>query len=370
MKCVGWATVLAVAVMAPLGGQAVTERGPNLDDGWVGRSGVVHFQFMHRFDVAETPDAKVSNAPTFLLAGALPFDVIAGTRYSTNSVLVNAEPNEWEPFARWSPLRQAGGAPLDVSGEVAYNAAAGSLDGEVTLARGIGPVRVIGAGRAFSAFADSTRRFGVAGGLVLRLHRWVSVSGDLAAPVDRGEDEDAAWSAGVNLIVPYTPHSVSIHVSNANTTTLQGSTIGRGDARVGFEFTVPLTLSRYVPAFRGGAVPEGGAVDGVGGATGADTVWAGMTNQLRFTPDTLRIRAGQTVVWVNGSDIVHTVTADASRAAVATSVRLPAGAASFDSGDLEPGARFAHRFTVAGSYTYFCVPHERAGMTGVVVVSP
>ena len=35
-----------------------------------------------------------------------------------------------------------------------------------------------------------------------------------------------------------------------------------------------------------------------------------MTNQLAFAPDTLRILPGETVVWRNTSDVIHTVTAD------------------------------------------------------------
>lgn len=356
------------ALALPASGQAVTDRGPNLDDGWVGAAGVLHFHFMHRFDVAETPDHKVSNSPTFLFAVGLPFDVLAGSRYATNSRLVNAQPNEWELFARWSPLRHERGAPVDVAAEAAFNQTAGSVDGELTLARSIGPLQVIGAARAFSAHADSVGRFAVAGGAVVRLHRYLSIAGDIALPLDRVAGEDPAWSAGLHLAIPYTPHSLSLHVSNANTTTLQGATVGGGDPRWGFEFTVPLTLSRYVTAFAGGDGEQAAA----GAATGArgDTVVVQMTNTLRFVPDTLRVRTGQTVVWRNGSDILHTVTADPERAAVAANVRLPAGAAPFDSGDLEPGQSFAHQFDVAGEYRYVCLPHERAGMVGVVVASP
>jgi plastocyanin len=335
----------------------------------------VHFHFLHRFDVAETPDAKVSNSPTFLTAVALPHRLLAGARYASSSVLVNAEPNEWEAFARWGVLRQERGAPLDAGVEVAWNTTAGSVDGELTLARGLGPIRLIAAGRAFSAYADSTRRFALAGGAVARLHRFVALAGDVALPLDRGDGEDVAWSAGLHLTVPYTPHSLSLHLSNVNTTTLQGSTVGRGDARWGFEFTVPLTLSRFATGFAGGGA--GAAASSLAApvpthapSAGGDTVFVDMGNTLRFAPETVRVRVGQTVVWRNTSDIMHTVTADPARAQVAASVRLPAGAPPFDSGALEPGAAFAHRFTVAGEYRYFCIPHERAGMTGAVVVTP
>ncbi len=47
---------------------------------------------------------------------------------------------------------------------------------------------------------------------------------------------------------------------------------------------------------------------------------------------------------------------------------LPPGASPFDSGDLAPGEVYVRTFDVPGTYRCFCVPHERAGMTGVVVV--
>ena len=101
-----------------------------------------------------------------------------------------------------------------------------------------------------------------------------------------------------------------------------------------------------------------------------DTVVVTMTNALVYEPAELRIRAGQTVLWRNTSQIAHTVTADPERAAAEESVRLPNGAEPFDSGDMAPGAEFSRTFTVAGAYTYFCVPHELAGMVGTLTVEP
>lgn len=103
-------------------------------------------------------------------------------------------------------------------------------------------------------------------------------------------------------------------------------------------------------------------------APASDTVVVTMSNRLVYEPADLDIRVGQTVLWRNTSQIAHTVTADPERAAKEESVRLPEGAEPFDSGDMAPGAEFAHTFTVAGAYTYFCVPHELAGMVGRVLV--
>lgn len=95
----------------------------------------------------------------------------------------------------------------------------------------------------------------------------------------------------------------------------------------------------------------------------------GMTNTLSFTPDTVRIEAGETVRWENNSVIVHTVTADVEKSTMDKSVRLPDGATPFHSGDLKPEATFEHTFEVPGHYRYFCVPHE-AAMRGTVIVEP
>lgn len=51
-------------------------------------------------------------------------------------------------------------------------------------------------------------------------------------------------------------------------------------------------------------------------------------------------------------------------------VALPPGAKPFNSGMLSPQATFRHTFTVAGTYRYFCIPHEAATMLGIVLVKP
>lgn len=93
-----------------------------------------------------------------------------------------------------------------------------------------------------------------------------------------------------------------------------------------------------------------------------------MSNELHFTPSPVTVHVGQTVEWRNDSDLVHTVTADPSVAAKRADVALPAGAKPFSSDLLQPGAAYEHTFKVAGTYRYFCIPHEAAGMVGEVIV--
>ena len=96
-------------------------------------------------------------------------------------------------------------------------------------------------------------------------------------------------------------------------------------------------------------------------------VTIGMTNDLKFTPDTVRIKKGDTVLWENSSLLVHSVTADHDKKTEDDSVELPEGAEPFDSGLLDPDETFRYTFTTKGTYKYFCMPHE-AAMKGVIIV--
>lgn len=349
--------------------QSTLDRSPNLNGTWTSRWGVIHFHLVHRFQVTDPPVRKVLNSPTFLLAVGLPAGILVGSRYATNSLLIGGKPNEWETFGRVSALRSDRGRPFDLGIQVSYNGTAQSLDGEVLFGRDSGPFRILAGGRAFSAFAGGGRETALVGGLVVRVRPHVALAGDVTSLVT-ADSVDNAWSLGLQLEIPYTPHSLSLQVSNANTTTLQGSSIGAGGRRWGFEFTVPIRLGRYVGT---GPEPQATGEERIEvdrkGSTFPRSAVVETTNRLRFLPDTVRIRTGETVRWRNSSDLVHTVTADSGRALRPVSVHLPASAKPFHSGDLRPGEEFQHTFRVPGTYRYFCVPHELAGMVGVVIVS-
>lgn len=94
-----------------------------------------------------------------------------------------------------------------------------------------------------------------------------------------------------------------------------------------------------------------------------------------FEPAELTIDAGDTVTFDNTSSEAHTVTAYDGE--------LPEGADYFSSGGLpsEEAARdelaaaliaagdsYELTFTEPGTYRYFCIPHEGAGMKGTIVV--
>lgn len=77
-----------------------------------------------------------------------------------------------------------------------------------------------------------------------------------------------------------------------------------------------------------------------------------------FSPQDLTIGEGDTVIWVNNGNMVHT----------STSGTDCNDDGSWNSGELVPDASFSHIFTTAGAFDYFCIPHCEMGMTGSITV--
>jgi plastocyanin len=72
-----------------------------------------------------------------------------------------------------------------------------------------------------------------------------------------------------------------------------------------------------------------------------------------FVPDTVTIKPGGTVRWIQDDDTPHTVTAADK---------------SFDSGNLDKKAVYTHTFDKAGTYAYVCAYHP--SMRAKVIVAP
>lgn len=116
-----------------------------------------------------------------------------------------------------------------------------------------------------------------------------------------------------------------------------------------------------------------------GGATGltlpaianaAPVVVVKMTDKPpMFKPMKATIKVGQAVEWVNNAQTLHSVTTDPDSAQKAGDVSSPPGAKPFDSGFMKPGMTFDYTFTVPGTYKYLCLPHEKDGMVGYVIVN-
>ena len=93
-----------------------------------------------------------------------------------------------------------------------------------------------------------------------------------------------------------------------------------------------------------------------------------MTQAKSFEPKTITVKTGDTVVWKNVSDMPHSVTDVPSLAITAQDAALPPNAKEFDSGLISPGKDYSHKFTVPGTYKYFCIPHEAVGMVEDYVI--
>ena len=408
------AVFCAVFLPAVAWGQSLLDRSPNLSGDWVGAPGTLYFHFLHRFTASDAPQRKVSNVPTFLVGAGLPRRFFAGFNYSTNSTLAPNFPNEWELFARWSPLSEDLGKPLDLGAQVGYNNAADGVDGELSVAKRLGIARVIVAGRALSdPLEKGNVRFAMAGGATVRLGRYVALAGDVASLADRDSAERVAWSAGVHFAIPLTPHTLSLHATNAPVGTLQGQSRGSGDVRYGFEFTIPLTLRRYFGRRADTAAPDtvvSAAAAPVDTAAANEkvveipvpalpapmpvrptspqpVVTASPADSVKSVPVTrppetkpaapktstarpvarirkttiknisymqprITIAVGTTIEWTNADPLPHSVTAVDK---------------SFNSGLIQPGKTYRHTFTKAGTFNFYCMPHPF--MKGVVVVT-
>lgn len=402
------AGVIAIASRAEA--QSLLDRSPNLSGDWVGASGTLYFHFVHRFTVSDAPQRKVSNVPTFLLAAGLPKRLLAGFNYSTNSTLAPNFPNEWEVFARWSPIAEDFGKPLDLGGQIGYNNAADGVDGEVSAAKRLGRMRLVLAGRALSDPLESGNvRFAVAGGGTFRLGQYVAVAGDVASLTDRDSVEKVAWSAGLHIAIPLTPHTFSLHATNAPVGTLQGQSRGSNKIRYGFEFTIPLTLKRYFgrraespstdtvvsvaaapvdtaaqaekpaettvpsPIVETPPAPAPAAVPPVSTQPAPTTkptttpvtttpkpaapkpvprVRRTVIKNISYLQPKMTIAVGTTVEWTNNDPLPHSVTAVDK---------------SFNSGLIQPGKTYRHTFTKAGTFNFYCIPHPF--MKGVITVT-
>ena len=112
-----------------------------------------------------------------------------------------------------------------------------------------------------------------------------------------------------------------------------------------------------------------------GGCSGSDDPAVVMTSDHTFDPETLTVAAGTTITFTNDDDEPHTVTA--------YDEGIPEGAEYFSSGGfsdeakaraavgdalIKPGADYTVTLEAAGTYGYFCIPHEGHGMKAEIVV--
>jgi plastocyanin len=327
--------------------QSVLGHSPNVRGDWeLGRWQTV-FVFSHRFEFVEGGDELI-NFPTLTLAMGVGGPFAVGVDYNSNSEIVPARlgGNERQLWIGGGPLRIGS---VRFNGIVARNSTAASTDGAVTAALDVRRVTLLGEARGYSnVFGTSDAGSALAGGALLRLTRYLQVSGDVARMLSP-DTVGSVWSAGVGMRIPASPHTMSLHATNAGALTLQGASrpqvLGRGGVRYGFTFTVPFgSRERWVRIFRGD--PEAREASDEGEIAARVDM-----SDLAYAPREVRIRSGGVVEWTNRDPVEHTVTADGG---------------GWDSGPIGAGARYRRAFSGPGRYTYHCIPHPE--MTAVVIV--
>lgn len=352
-------TAIAAVTIAPLAAsgsslhsQSLLERTPNAAGTAALEAWSPVFAFTHRFELVAGGD-EMFNVPTLQLATGLPaprpLGLTAGVDFTSNSETApqRAGGNETQWWMRVS-LPALGVVRPAITG--AYNTAARSLDGALSITISRGPLMMLAEGRGFSdRFGGGDPGGAAALGLSWNLTRYLALQGDVASAFTDGVGN--AWSAGVAIAIPGSPHTLSLHATNSGPTTLQGSSrekiLGPRGERYGFVFTVPFGgAERWRRIFAG---------DRRGGATTSAPL---DTNTIRvrlldlaFEPRELRIASGTTVQWRNDDPVLHTVRADDG---------------SWESGFVRPDSTFSRRFDRPGRYEYHCEPHPT--MRGVIIV--
>jgi plastocyanin len=89
------------------------------------------------------------------------------------------------------------------------------------------------------------------------------------------------------------------------------------------------------------------------------------SGQLVFSPDEVKICAGDSVTWTNNKGGPHNVVFDEDA--------IPAGVSqesiSMDDQLGDEGATFTKKFDTKGEYSYYCEPHRGAGMQATLIVA-
>lgn len=344
--------VLIVGSAETVRSQETLERTTNLSGGWIGQNGFLYANLPYRFRISDEGGRHVVGSPTFEFGLGLPWRMLGGVRFAHQSPTVPGEPEEWEIFARRQLLGDAPDAPLDLALGGGFNAAARSFDGEISLARWLGPLRFLAAARGMTdGFGAGDPRIALAAGGVFHPSPGglpIALAADVGSLLDRQPDEHVAWSAAVQVGLPFTDHTLSLFSTNTATSTVQGRSRGYADTRYGFELTIPIPVGRFVGWF----VPREQAMDAVVEVTEPPAgVYAAEATRYQFFPRRIEISAGTVVRWTNTDDVLHTVAAEDG---------------SWDSGGIRPGESWSARFDRPGLYPFLCGPHPF--MKGVVIV--
>lgn len=105
------------------------------------------------------------------------------------------------------------------------------------------------------------------------------------------------------------------------------------------QMQMPTTSSSVNPTPSSSNTPSSGSIHTVN------------IQNFAFTPGSLIIKKGDTVIWINLDSAPHTVTTEDN---------------ALDSGSIEQGQSFSHTFYDAGTYNYHCTFHVY--MKGAIIV--
>jgi plastocyanin len=138
--------------------------------------------------------------------------------------------------------------------------------------------------------------------------------------------------------------------SNSSTASSPTATTASGNAA-----PTATTGSTYGKYGNGGSTTTPTATTAPTGATQSVTITTNSSGQFAFSPQSLTIPVGTTVIWKNTTQTPHTVTSDDKK--------------SFNSGDstpVAPGTTFSFKFTAAGTFAYHCDFHPSMMATIIV----
>jgi plastocyanin len=332
-----------------LAAQSYLERTPHVGGGWLGLPGVIYMDDWALFRSTEPEGDGLLAMPVYRALLSLPWRMlVAGT------LAANARPDGTdvvELFARW-------GAPGSLEQDQwafgltgGYSRPAGSLDGELSLWKALGPLRVLAAARGYSDLDGRGARAALLGGALIPVAPGrvpIALAGDVGRVLGDDDGADFLWSLGLHAGLPLTPFTVAFQISNARGPSFQGSVVEGQQIHFGVAVMSPIPIGRV----RGWAAPRGPAARSVREEVDAEPgMVRASISRFAYWPARLEVPAGTVIEWVNEDAAVHTITADDG---------------SFDSGGLGQGERWRARFDEAGTYHYHCGPHPF--MQAVVVV--
>jgi plastocyanin len=106
---------------------------------------------------------------------------------------------------------------------------------------------------------------------------------------------------------------------------------------------------------------------GCGGGTKTEPAGSGVTIRLgdmQFQPTHVEVKVGTTITFINEDGIAHDVVQ-------LTPQQVGKAKPGFESGKIQPGKSWSHRFDKPGTYPILCTQglHYTAGMVGTVTVT-